>query len=201
MNGPGSKRGRSSWLEGSRPQILGLLAAVTLAAGCSDDPSGSGDTPSIFDQGADQVMFGVEHYLTRDGLRRGAMKADTALTFEDASTIALRRLEIRFFDEAGADRGVLTAKSGDYDLETGGMTVRDQVKLDGRLQNEAPSQLETDSLVYDPVAGELRTDAIWTLRHADGTIERGNGLVTDPALENIRASDWTVTTPDVAVPQ
>lgn len=180
---------------------IGLLAAWVLSAGCADDPSGADGAPSIFDQGADQVMAGVEHYLTRDGLRKGAMKADTAFTFEDASTINLRRLEIRFFDETGADRGILTAKSGDYDLETGGMTVRDQVALDGRLQGETPSRLETDSLVYDPIAGELRTDAIWTLRHADGTVERGNGLVTDPALENIRARDWTVTAPDVAVPQ
>jgi LPS export ABC transporter protein LptC len=181
--------------------VRGLLAACALAAACGGDPSGADVPPTIFDQGADQVMFGVELYLTRDGLRKGTMKADTALTFEDASTIDLRTLEIRFYDETGADRGILTAKSGEYDIESGGMTVRQQVKLDGRLQGDAASSLQTDSLLYDPVADELRTDAIWTLRHADGTVERGSGLVTDPSLENIRARDWTVTAPDVAVPQ
>jgi hypothetical protein len=57
--------------------------------------------------------------------------------------------------------------------------------------------LETDSLAYDSASDELSTDAAWTLTHPDGTVERGTGLVTDPALENIRRRNWTVTTPGV----
>lgn len=184
-------------------RIAGLLAAVTLAPGCngSGEPSGATDEPSVFSAGADQVMVGTEHYISRDGIRRGVMRADTAYTFDDASRIELRRLEIRFFDDAGADIGRLTAQRGEYVLPAGNMIVHGDVDLTGRLRSETPSVLETDSLAYDAAADELSTDAAWTLTHPDGTVERGTGLVTDPALQNIEKRDVTVTTPDVQVPQ
>lgn len=183
--------------------LLVFLAAAAVAGtvACSAEPEGTTPQPSIFDDGADQVMLGVEHYLTRDGVRRGVLHADTASTFEDASEIQLRRLEIEFFDEAGADRGVLTARSGVYDLATGDMTVRGDVDLRGSLEGGPPSRLETDSLTYTSSADELRTGARWTLRHPDGTVERGTGLVTDPALRRIQSRDYEVTAPDVEVPQ
>lgn len=185
---------------GGRAAALSALAAV-LVGGCSDEPAGTAEQPSIFATGADQVMLGVEHYLTRDGIRRGLLSADTAFTYDDGTRIELRRLEIHFFDDAGAERGVLTSRSGVYRLDSGNMTVREDVALRGRLEAASPSLLETDSLVYEASENELATEAAWTLTHPDGTIERGRGLVTDPALQNIRARDWTVTTPDVEVPQ
>ncbi len=183
---------------------LGLVGlAVGLVTGCtdSDEPAGADGEPSVFVSGADQVMFGVEQYLTRAGIRRGVLRADTAYMYDDASRIDMRRLEIRFFDDAGGDLGRLTARRGEYLLPAGNMTVHDNVELEGRLQSVAPSVLETDSLVYDAADDELATDAAWTLTHPDGTVEQGTGLVTDPAMENIRRRDWTVTTPDVEVPQ
>lgn len=190
----------------ARPRLSRMLApalclAAALAAGCSDEPAGTTAQPPIFDTGADQVMFGVEHYLTRDGIRRGVLHADTALTYEDVSEVEMRGLEIRFFDEAGEDRGVLTAASGRYDLASGDMTVRGDVDLRGRLEAGAPSRLETDSLTYTAGADELTTDAPWTLTHPDGMVERGKGLVTDPALQSISGGDYEVTAPDVAVPE
>lgn len=202
MSPPGRRRARARRRGVFQPVVAGSVALLAALLGaCADQPAGSADAPSIFDGGADQVMFGVEHYLTRDGLRRARLTADTAFTYDEEARIELRLLELEFHGDDGESRGVLTAPSGEYALDSGGMTVRGGVSLDGRLQGDGRSTLTTDSLVYDPVAEELRTDASWTMRHADGTVERGNGLVTDPALENIRASDWRVTTPDVVVPQ
>lgn len=180
-----------------------LLAVAALAATCtgSEVPAGAADEPTVFATGADQVMVGVAHYISRDGIRRGGLRADTAYTYDDASRIDLRKLEIRFFDDGGADLGRLTAQRGEYLLPAGNMTVHGEVDLHGRLQSAAPSVLETDSLAYDSAADELSTDAAWTLTHPDGTVERGTGLVTDPALENIRRRNWTVTAPDVEAPQ
>lgn len=178
-----------------------LLAGTVTAAGCSDASSDTTAQPSIFDGGADQVMIGVTHYLTRDGVRRGVLHADTAVTFADVSEIQLHNLEIRFFDEAGEDRGVLTAASGIYDLATGDMTVRGDVDLQGAMEPGPPSRLRTDSLAYSASQDELHTQARWTLTHPDGTVERGTELVTDPALHHIERREWTVTAPDVEVPQ
>ncbi|HSM08374.1 MAG TPA: LPS export ABC transporter periplasmic protein LptC [Gemmatimonadota bacterium] len=181
--------------------FLSMFAALAAACGGSDEPSGADGEPSVFASGADQVMFGVEQYITQAGIRRGVLRADTAYIYDDASRIEMRRLEIRFFDEAGTDLGRLTGRRGEYLLPAGDMTVHGAVELNGRLQSAAPSVLETDSLAYDAAADELATDAAWTLTHPDGTVEQGTGLVTDPAMENIRRRDWSVTTPDVAVPQ
>lgn len=189
---------------GRRCLRLGLVSLfAVLLTGCtgSDEPAGTDGEPSVFASGADQVMFGVEQYITRNGIRRGVLRADTAYMYDDASRIEMRRLEIRFFDDPGGDLGRLTARRGEYLLPAGNMTVHGDVELHGRLQSAAPSVLATDSLVYDAAADELSTDAAWTLTHPDGTVEQGTGLVTDPAMENIRRRNWTVTTPDVEVPQ
>lgn len=192
-------------MRGAQPRAAGVLAGlVGLAgfAGCGGDSTGSVAQPSIFEEGADQVMLGVEHYLTRDGLRRGLLRADTAFTFEDGARVELRRLELKLFDESGANRGVLTAESGTYQLETGDLTVRGGVELRGsRERGDAPAVLETDSLRYVAAENELSTEGRYTLTRADGTVERGRSLVTDPALRDIRAVDVEVTTPGVAVPQ
>lgn len=145
-------------------------------------------------------MLGIEHYMTVDGVRQGWLIADTAYTYEAASRVDLRNLRIRFFNEAGVDRGVLTSESGVYDMESGNMTVYGNVVLDGRMQEGLPARLETDSLAFEAASGDLTTDASWILTHGDGTVERGVGLLTDPALENIETRDWSVSRPDVEVP-
>lgn len=181
--------------------VAGLLVLLAVTAGCGDDGAVTGDAPSIFVGGADQVMLRVEHFMTVEGVRRGKLVADTAYTYEDASRVDLRTLRIQFFDETGADRGVLTSASGEYDLESGDMTVHRDVVLDGSVQGGRPARLETDSLAFEAATNRLTTDASWILTHGDGTVERGVGLVTDPALESIETRDWSVSTPGVEVPR
>lgn len=177
-----------------------MLLLVACAA-CGQDTAATGETPSIFAEGADQVMIGVEHFLTRDGVRSARVEADTAFTFEDASQVDLRVLRIEFFDESGLEDGVLTSLSGLYNLESGDLTVRGQVVMEGFLEDGERSRLETDSLIYVSDEDELKTDANWVLTHADGTVERGVGLVTDSSLESIQTRDWSVSTPGVEVPE
>jgi len=179
--------------------VFFLLLFLSLAA-CGEDGAETGGAPSVFSDGADQVMFGVEHYMTLDGIRRGKMVADTAYTYEDASIVDFRQLQINFFDDAGNDRGTLTSDSGKYNSESGDMTVYGDVVLNGRMQGNARARLETDSLAYLASSNQLTTEASWILTHEDGTVERGVGLVTDPALENIEAKDWSVSRPNVEVP-
>lgn len=179
--------------------VFSLLLFLIVSA-CGEDGAATGGAPSVFSGGADQVMFGVQHYMTLDGIRRGELVADTAYTYEDASIVDFRQLQVNFFDNAGQDRGTLTAESGKYDPESGDMTVYGDVVLNGRMRGSAQARLETDSLAFKASSSQLTTDASWTLTHEDGTVERGVGLVTDPALENIETKDWSVSRPDVEVP-
>ncbi len=184
-----------------RPYSMLVVLAFSLAASaCGDNEAATGDAPSVFADGADQVMFGVEHFMTLDGIRRGKLVADTAYTYDDASVVDFRHLEIEFFDEAGNSRGTLTSNSGQYDPESGDMTVYGDVVLDGLMRGSTAARLETDSLAFEALTDRLTTDASWVLTHGDGTVERGVGLVTDPALENIETTDWSVSRPNVEVP-
>lgn len=182
-------------------RLRGLLAVLIACAACGQDHAATGDTPSIFAEGADQVMVGVEHFLTRDGVRTARVEADTAYTYEDASQVDMRGLRIEFFDESGVEDAVLTSVSGLYDLESGDLTVRGEVVMEGSLEDGARSRLETDSLRYLSDEDELRTEASWVLSHGDGTVERGVGLVTDSSLESIETRDWSVSAPGVEVPE
>jgi len=187
-------------LYGRPYRLLVLLTFSAAAVACGDNEAATGDAPSVFADGADQVMFSVEHFMTLDGIRRGKLVADTAYTYEDASVVDFRHLEIEFFDGAGNSRGTLTSNSGEYDPESGDMTVYGDVVLDGRMRGDTPARLETDSLAFEALTDRLTTDASWVLTHGDGTVERGVGLVTDPALQNIETTDWSVSRPNVEVP-
>lgn len=180
---------------------LRRLVLLVACAACGQDQASTGEAPSIFAEGADQVMLGVEHFLTRDGVRSARITADTAYTFEDASQIDMRGLRIEFFDESGVEEGVLTSRSGLYHLESGDLTVRGQVVMEGFLGESAGSRLETDSLRYASDGDRLTTESTWVLSHGDGTVERGVGLVTDSSLESIETRDWSVSTPGVEVPE
>jgi LPS export ABC transporter protein LptC len=146
-------------------------------------------------------MLGVEHFLTRDGVRTALVEADTAYTYEDASQVDLRGLRIEFFDESGLEDGILTSLSGLYDLESGDLTVRGQVVIEGYLEAGSRSRLETDSLLYTAEDDRLTTEASWVLSHGDGSVERGVGLITDSSLGSIETRDWSVSTPGVEVPE
>lgn len=180
---------------------LRLLAVFVVFAACGQEQASTGEAPSIFAEGADQVMLGVEHFLTRDGVRSARVIADTAYTYEDASQIDMRGLRIEFFDESGVEDGVLTSRSGLYHLESGDLTVRGQVVMEGLLGDGEGSRLETDSLLYAADGDRLTTESAWVLSHGDGTVERGVGLVTDSSLESIETRDWSVSTPGVEVPE
>lgn len=177
------------------------IALVLAGAGCGQDQDSSGEAPSIFAGGADQVMLGVEHFVTRDGVRTARVLADTAFTYEDEAQVDLRGLRIIFFDDSGLEDGVLTATAGLYDLESGDFSVRGNVVMEGFLEEGSRSRLETDSLQYVSEGDRLTTDARWVLSHGDGSVERGLGLVTDLSLESIETSDWSVSTPGVEVPE
>ena len=178
----------------------GWIVVVILASACGQDQASTGELPSIFAEGADQVLLGVEHYLTREGVRTARVLADTAYTYEGVAQMDMRGLRIEFFDEEGLEDAVLTSASGIYDLESGDLTVRGRVVVDARLEDGERSRLETDSLVYTAEGKQLTTDASWVLSHGDGSVERGNGLVTTSSLETIETRDWSVSTPSAGVP-
>lgn len=160
-----------------------VASCVLLLAGCGDEERQVEVAgPDLMQMGADQVMVGLTHNMTRDGVLQGELRADTAYIFNDDSTVRLDVVDVTFFDDQGRPDTRLTADSGRYNLRTGDMQAHGDVVVRDTAEEE---RLESPQLIYDAVANELRTDTsfVW---HRGSDVVRGTGLVTDPSLNNVR---------------
>lgn len=160
-----------------------LAAAVTACDQQSTSPTNSA---AAFDLPADQVINGVEHKLTQDGIRRAVLHSDTAYAYEDARQLDLVGVHVVFYDDAGVEAGTLTSKRGDYDLSSALFIARDSVVL----ITEGPQgerRLLSDELNFD-----VRSDALWSDKpftlEENGRLSRGTTFRSDSKFET-----WTVT--------
>ena len=176
--------------------LAGLFAAT--AVGCDEEaPVPDGTVPAVFVEGADQVMVGVDNHITREGIRRARLNADTAYTFEAEGRLDLRVVSLTFFTEQGDSLGVLTGRSAEYLLEAGDVKVRGDVKVN--LSNG--ERFEAPVIEYISAAGELRADSGYVQTAPDGTVDRGSYVVVDLNTDERRYGPGRTTTPEVTVPQ
>src|SRR5438445_4253334 len=76
---------------------------------------------------ADQVLFGMSHYVTDAGIQRAHVRADTAYFYSPAQTAELRNVHITFYDTRGAETSTLTSRQGTYHWRSGDMEARGNV--------------------------------------------------------------------------
>lgn len=175
---PGGSRARRR-----RTAVAGLLpAAVAGLVACGGDEPVETVGPEVLGLGADQVLVDMEHYMTRGGLRRAHLVADTAYFLRDDTRVRIIPVELTFYDTEGLVASELTAREGLYDLETNDMeAMGDVVVVDRREQQ----RLLTEELEYVAAEDRLRSDREFVLYRGD-TVLRGTGFVTDPALDTVR---------------
>ena len=173
-----------------------LLGCLVGACGAEDEGPG-GTAPSVFVDGVDQVMVGVENYITSQGVRRARLDADTAYTFEQAGRLDLRVVTMTFFGEVGDTLGVLTGQSAEYELESGNVRVRGNVEV--TLSNG--ERFEAPVLEYLSEANEIRADSGYVYTKPDGTVDRGEYVVRNLTTDETRYGRGRTTTPEVSVPQ
>jgi len=145
---------------------------------------------------ADQVLFGVRHYVTRDGVVQALVLADTAFVFDARQTAELRGVRTTFYSSTGVEHSVLTSREATYDGRTGDMEARGQVVVvakDGR-------RLETEVLRYDRAAGKISSDVPFVFEEP-GRRMAGRSFVSDPDFQNleaqgVRGAAGRVTIPD-----
>lgn len=159
-----------------------LLALVLAAGGCREDDTAPTAGPDLQAMDADQVIIGMEHLLTRDGLRRAHLEADTAWFLQDSSLVKMRPLQATFYDGAGREVSDLTASEGLYDMRSGDMEAIGRVVVRSRGEFQ---RLETERLRYGAQEDLLRTDTSFVL-YKEGSTITGRALVSDPALDSTR---------------
>ena len=163
---------------------LGLMLLVSvLACDRDDDPPVAVE---ILGDDVEMAMLDMDHYLTREGVRRARLRADTAEFLADG-TVRMRPIELTFFDRQGNELSVVTGDRGTYNETTEDMEARGSVVA---IDHRDDQRLETSHLRYQAEQDRLFGDEAFTLYRDNGrTVLRGSGFETDPGLASILMFD------------
>lgn len=129
---------------------------------------------------ADQIVFGLNHVLTVDGLLRTRLQADSAYFYQAAQIARLRRIKVTFYSPEGRVTSTLTANTGTYEWRTGDMEARGNVVAvtpDGRrLTTSVLRFRRNDQTIVGPDAFVFDAPE----RHLEG-----EGFTSDPDFKNV----------------
>jgi LPS export ABC transporter protein LptC len=170
----------AAWPRAAGIAVLFLAAAV---AACSEQPTqtrSAGGVAAIPDS-AEQVMFGMRTYLMTNGVVRGELFADTAFTYDAGNRLELRGVKLYSFTATGDSTATMTGRSGTYDVRTGKVEGRGDVKVvskDGRT-------LTSPRLVYDRVVNQISSDTVFQATQPGRNLS-GVGFRSDPGLKNVQ---------------
>lgn len=165
--------------------FVALGLAVSLA-GCGTQATTPSQVTDASGLPADNVIFGVEHNMTREGVRTGVLQSDSAYLYEANRRMDLRGVELRFYGDNGVESGTLTSQTGEYDMGTGSFVARGDVVLI-TSGPEGQRRLETQELHFDVERDRLWSDVPFVMREGSRTT-RGNSFRSDSKFRN-----WSVT--------
>ena len=160
---------RAGWL---------LCAALVSACNTGIKPTA---TISAADS-ADQVLEGMSHYVTNDGIQRAHVRADTAYMYSPSQTAELRNVHITFFDTRGAQTSTLSSREGTYHWRTGDMEARGNVvvvRTDG-------ATLRSEVIRYSQAKNQVSSDRAFVFDEPTRHIE-GDGFTSDPDFKVVTA--------------
>lgn len=142
--------------------------------------------------GCDQLMIGLEHYLTSEGVRRARVVADTACFLDDRATVRLARVRVTFHGLQGEESSTLTSDSASYDWVRGDMEARGNVLV---LDPKTGRRVRTSALRYERARDEILSDQPATMTEPDGTVVEGVGFRASPGLEWVEMESARLTKP------
>src|SRR2546421_11583041 len=114
-------------------------ALALLAAAC--EPGIKPTATIAAPDSADQVHFGMSHYVTNMGVQRAQVRADTAYFYSPSQTAELRNVDITFYDVRGAQTSTLTSREGTYHWRGGDMEARGNVDRKSTRLNSSHDQI------------------------------------------------------------
>ncbi|MFI5255911.1 MAG: LPS export ABC transporter periplasmic protein LptC [Gemmatimonadales bacterium] len=163
-------------------RLFASLLATVLAAACGRQ----GSAPPVkahasLADSAEQVMQNVRSLLTKDGVQRGELFADSAYVFDDNTRFELRKVRATFNTETGVKDGTMRADRGRY-------SVRQQV-LEGFgnvvITTNEGRRLTSPHLKYNQAINEVSSDTSFTMVDAAKTVS-GIGFKADPQLNHFQ---------------
>lgn len=160
--------------------MLFLLVAAAVAA-CENSQEPPVAQQTVLPDSAEQMLIGVDFFLTDGGIRRAEVIADTAYMYDQNTRSELRVVRTKFYNPDGRESATLTSRQGSYNMRLNTMEGRGNVVVvtpEGR-------RLETQQLRYDPGHDEVSSDSAFTLTEPD-RVTTGIGFTSDPEMNNIK---------------
>jgi len=158
-----------------------IAVALLFTVGCK------GGTPVTATQtaldSADQVLIGMIHYVTENGVQHAQVRADTAYFFSGTQQAELRDVHVTFYDALGRPTSTLTAREGTHHWRTGDMEARGNVVV---VRDRDGGTMRTEVLFYSQARNEVSSDKPFVFDAPDRHIE-GEGFTSDPEFKNITA--------------
>lgn len=143
-----------------------VAAATAATAACAD--RGVAPSRAATADSADQVIEGMAHTITKDGVRSTYLEADSAWVFQNRYLIELKRVRITFYSPTGQVRSTVTADTGSYQMRDGSLDARGNVVAVTPPPDSGT--LRTEHLIFDRISNLIRSDTSYTF-----VSRRGNG--------------------------
>jgi LPS export ABC transporter protein LptC len=158
--------------------LLPMLAAVTA---CQPDTT----TPvsrSIGELPADQIIIGLVHVMTNEGVRKAYLRGDTAFVRDEGRVFEITGVKLEFFDDSGNGAGELTSTAGEYSPASGTFVAKGSVVLNMKGP-QGNRRLETEELHYEPNINQIASPVPFVMREG-GRVQRGQSFRSDTQFRN-----------------
>lgn len=165
--------------------VHGRAVVALVALGCTIGCGRTAGPPTtvVAADSADQVLFGLRHNLTIDGVLRVRLEADTAYFYEPSQTAELFGVKVEFLSPEGKLTTTLTSRDGTYFWRTGDMESRGAVLAvtpDGK-------RLKTEILNYRRGRHQISGPEAFVFDGPGRHLE-GDGFTADPEFNNVEAT-------------
>jgi LPS export ABC transporter protein LptC len=161
--------------------LLVGLGLVAVLSACAEETIRPPVTATAADS-ADQVLEGMEHFITNDGVRRTRVIADTAYLYEATQLARLKKVKVTFYNAAGEETSTVVGDSGLYQTRDGSMSAW------GHVVATTPDKrvLKSEELKYDSRKQEISSSKPFVYDRP-GERMTGDGFTSDPDFKNIVA--------------
>jgi len=158
------------------------IAIAVAAAACLNSPDE--EIPTEFEEiDADEVMYGVEHYMTNNGVREALMSTDTMYIWRDSTHTWAIGLALQVYDKrTGNDQATITADSGRLDMRANELQAIGNAVLDIPDQDR---QIRTEELWVSPDSDRIWSDLPVVMRQSGCEIE-GDRFDSDLSFKRVK---------------
>lgn len=173
-------KGSPRALRGGWPARLAVIAAVAALACLNDteDTAGTG----FGEASADDVMYGVSHNMTKDGIREARLEADSMLMWNDSTHTWAMQMTLRVYNDQGGQRATITADRGRFDMSNNELMAVGNAVLTIPGQDR---EIRTEVLNFSQQSERVWSDVTVVMREGDCEIE-GDRLESDISFDQVR---------------